>query len=67
MLRAAWAPEVEDEGVRFIDFDWSGAEGVAVYPPFINTLVPWPPGVAPGAPLAQAHDTALWRASLGQA
>ena len=43
----------------FVDFDWSGTEGVARYPPLMSAAVPWSPGARPGALLAQAHDTDL--------
>ena len=62
MLRRGWSPADGDEGVRFVDFDWAGAEGEARYPAFMNIDVPWPHGAAPGALLAQAHDAALWHA-----
>jgi len=63
MLRQGWCISDADEGVRFIDFDFAGGEGVTCYPAFMNSAVPWPNGAAPGAPLAQAHDLALWRTS----
>ena len=63
MLRQGWSSTDSDEGVCFIDFDFCGGEGVTCYPAFMNSAVPWPAGAAPGAPLAQAHDLALWRAS----
>ena len=44
---------------RFVDFDWSGTEGVARYPPLMSAAVPWSPGARPGTLLAQAHDTDL--------
>lgn len=45
--------------VRFVDFDWAGCAGVAVYPPLMAPAVEWPRGALPGAPLEQAHDEAL--------
>ena len=65
ILRRDWPqpPGDEDDGVRFIDFDWAGTEGAARYPAFMNVAVPWPAGAAPGALLTQAHDVALWRAA----
>jgi hypothetical protein len=50
-----------DDGwhVRFVDFDWSGEEGVAVYPTLMSTAIQWAPGARPGLPLLQEHDTYL--------
>jgi hypothetical protein len=45
--------------VRFVDFDWAGRAGAAVYPPLMAPAVEWPSGALPGAPLEQAHDEAL--------
>jgi hypothetical protein len=64
LLRAAWSASDAEEGVRFIDFDWAGAEGVATYPPFMHALLPWPPGAAPGQALQQAHDVAFWESTV---
>ena len=63
MLRQGWSVSDADEGVCFVDFDFAGVEGVTCYPAFMNSAVPWPNGATPGAPLAQAHDVALWLAS----
>ena len=45
--------------VRFVDFDWAGRAGAAVYPPLMAPAVEWPSGALPGAPLEQVHDEAL--------
>lgn len=45
--------------VRFCDFDWAGAEGVAVYPLLMSESVPWALDARPGHPLKQAHDVHL--------
>ncbi|KAG1708020.1 hypothetical protein DVH05_024705 [Phytophthora capsici] len=42
--------------VVLIDFDWSGQDGVATYPPFMNTEIAWPSGAECGKPLRVAHD-----------
>ncbi|KAG1708018.1 hypothetical protein DVH05_024703 [Phytophthora capsici] len=42
--------------VVLIDFDWSGKDGVATYPPFMNTGIAWPVGAECGKPLRVAHD-----------
>ncbi|KAG7380140.1 hypothetical protein PHYPSEUDO_007685 [Phytophthora pseudosyringae] len=42
--------------LKMIDFDWAGKDGEAFYPPFLNTEVKWPGGVAPGKVLIAAHD-----------
>lgn len=48
--------------VWFIDFDFSGKEGVSVYPPFLNmTDIRWAEGVSFGQPLHRAHDLHFWQ------
>ena len=63
LLRAKWSASDADEGVRFIDFDWAGAEGVTHYPAFMHELLPWPHGAAPGKTLQQAHDVQFWEST----
>mmetsp|Transcript_1510 Transcript_1510/g.3363 ORF Transcript_1510/g.3363 Transcript_1510/m.3363 type:complete len:239 (-) Transcript_1510:367-1083(-) len=50
--------------VKFVDFDWSGIENVARYPPFLNRAVPWPQGVESGQRLSREHDVELLQESL---
>ena len=45
--------------VKFVDFDWSGLEGEAMYPPLMSELIQWPYGAKPGGLLATAHDVEL--------
>jgi hypothetical protein len=45
--------------VRFVDFDWSGAEGAHAYPPYMSEAVLWPISALPGLPLARSHDAEL--------
>jgi hypothetical protein len=39
-----------------LDFDWSGAIGKVVYPPFMNPNVTWPIGAETGNPILPEHD-----------
>jgi hypothetical protein len=54
--------------VRFLDFDWAGPAGAphVRYPPFMNSMLSWPEGATPGAPITQAHDVALLLASASK-
>ncbi len=52
--------------VRFIDFEWSGVDGEATYPPHLNTAVGWPAGVEFGESVRQQQDTELLAMSVEQ-
>ncbi len=52
--------------IRFIGFGWSGVDGEATYPPYLNTAIGWPPGVAFSEPVRQQHDTELLAMSVEQ-
>ncbi|KAH8091692.1 hypothetical protein BXZ70DRAFT_898736 [Cristinia sonorae] len=43
-------------GLKLIDFDWAGKEGVATYPRRLSKGIPWAKGVADFAPMRKAHD-----------
>ncbi|KAH8091693.1 hypothetical protein BXZ70DRAFT_1011097 [Cristinia sonorae] len=43
-------------GLKLIDFDWAGKEGVATYPRRLSKDIPWAKGVADFAPMRKAHD-----------
>ena len=44
----------------FIDLDWAGLAGEAVYPPFMNhTHIKWPEGVRTGVPVLAEHDISM--------
>ncbi|GLE08873.1 hypothetical protein PINS_up020325 [Pythium insidiosum] len=49
--------------VVLIDFDWSGKEGTATYPPFMNAEIEWPAGAECGKPLRSSHDE-YWLESI---
>ncbi len=55
-----------DGNVFFIDFDYAGEVGKAVYPYFLNSDLAWPTGVEAGAPIMPEHDIYWlnnWKAS----
>ena len=46
--------------LRFIDLDWAGRAGEAVYPPFMNhTHIKWPSGVTTNAHVLAEHDVSM--------
>lgn len=46
--------------IYFIDFDWAGCQGEAVYPTRVNTVsVRRPEGVSDGKPILVEHDLAM--------
>ncbi|TDL22381.1 hypothetical protein BD410DRAFT_770441 [Rickenella mellea] len=48
------------EGLKFIDFDWSGVEGKVCYPMNVNRRDLWrPKGVVDEAPILTTHDIAM--------
>ncbi|GMF37083.1 unnamed protein product [Phytophthora lilii] len=49
--------------VVLVDFDWSGKDGAARYPPFMNAEIAWPSGAESGKPLRSSHD-AYWLDSI---
>jgi RIO-like serine/threonine protein kinase len=42
--------------VWFVDFDFAGPIGKAVYPPFLNKGINWADGVKAGAMITPEHD-----------
>ncbi|KAF9429855.1 hypothetical protein BGZ76_001088 [Entomortierella beljakovae] len=42
-----------------IDFEWSGPQGVTLYPLSISRTIHWPHGVLRGGAIVMAHDIAL--------
>ena len=51
--------------IKFVDFDWAGVAGTALYPAFMNHVtVPWPAGASEGLPLTAAKDKAFLRATM---
>ncbi|KAG2486858.1 hypothetical protein HYH03_014541 [Edaphochlamys debaryana] len=42
--------------ICFVDFDFSGLEGVGTYPSPLNPVVPWAPDAGFGLPLHRSHD-----------
>ena len=63
MIRADLQPYGDSPGcgLRFIDLDFSGIEGVTTYPLLLAgpPYVRRPPGAVAGAPLQQSHDVAM--------
>ena len=55
------APALE---VRFIDFDWGGKEGEAVYPAFMNKKANWAIQNPDCTPITQQHDVDMLQASV---
>jgi len=49
----------EEWVIKLVDFDWSGKEGEATYPQFLNTKIPWHPDVKRLGPIRCEHDTYL--------
>lgn len=45
--------------VHFIDFDWSGQEGVARYPLLMSTKIPWAQNAGDQQVMRQEHDVFL--------
>jgi hypothetical protein len=57
---------LQQDRIHIIDFDFSGRENVAVYPPFLNMDdIRWPQGVAAGAPLLRNHDVEMLAQIIG--
>ena len=54
-------------GVAFLDWDWAGAEGVAVYPPGLSEAIAWPAGAHVGAAISRLHDETMLRGQAGGA
>jgi hypothetical protein len=48
--------------VKFLDFDWAGVRGKAVYPVPLNRDLQWPVGAAWGKPITRDHD--LWQLEM---
>ncbi|KAF8558359.1 hypothetical protein OG21DRAFT_1380524, partial [Imleria badia] len=42
-----------------VDFDWVGRANIDWYTPLLNTGIPWPPGVRPGALMQKVHDDVM--------
>ena len=47
---------IVEDGVRLVDFDWSGEEGVVRYPSCISTKIEWPEGVKSEGKIKVEHD-----------
>ena len=46
--------------IHFIDFDWAGRQGEAVYPMRVNKVTVWrPEGASDGQPILVEHDVAM--------
>ena len=46
--------------IHFIDFDWAGRQGEAVYPMRVNNVTVWrPEGASDGKPILAEHDIAM--------
>ena len=46
--------------IHFIDFDWAGRQGEAVYPMRVNRVTVWrPEGASDGKPILVEHDMAM--------
>ena len=54
-------------GVAFLDWDWAGAEGEAVYPPGLSEAIAWPAGAHVGAAISRLHDETMLRGQAGGA
>ncbi|CAG8556217.1 5111_t:CDS:2, partial [Paraglomus brasilianum] len=54
----------EEWVIKLVDFDWSGKEGEATYPQFLNTKIPWHPDVKRLGPIWCEHDTYLLEESF---
>jgi len=52
--------------VKFVDFDWAGLKGEAVYPPLMNPDVGWHPDARLGKEILPEHDLYLLRSELIQ-
>jgi hypothetical protein len=66
MVREAAPGSGSAYDVKFVDFEFAGAEGEASYPPYLSKAVVWPPGVAFGEPVRQQHDSELLATNCAQ-
>lgn len=48
-----------EQGAMLVDFDWAGSEGVARYPPSLNTGVRWAKGVEEAGFITREHDNEM--------
>jgi len=53
--------------VAFLDWDWAGAAGEAVYPPGLSEAIAWPVGAHVGAVITRLHDEAVLQGDAGGA
>jgi len=52
-------------GLKLVDFDWCGEEGVVYYPANISMDIGWPKGVGGGEKIRSAHDREWFRMLTG--
>ena len=55
-----------EDSVKFVDFDWSGRLGEALYPPLMNPVIVWHPGAKLGEEIVPEHDMYLLRSELSR-
>ena len=55
-----------DNSIAFIDFDWAGTVGEAVYPPLMNPEVRWHGDAKPGGEILPEHDMHLLGLELNE-
>ncbi|PNH01116.1 hypothetical protein TSOC_013011 [Tetrabaena socialis] len=63
---AGGSSEASAYEVKFVDFEFAGADGEVLYPPYLSEAVNWPAGVELGMPVCQHHDTALLATTVAQ-
>jgi hypothetical protein len=56
---------ITKDGLRLVDFDWSGKEGTVCYPAGISGEIPWPDGVEGEAEIKVEHDEEWFRRLTG--
>ena len=56
---------IVEDGVRLVDFDWSGKEGVVRYPSHISMEIEWPEGVKSGGKIEVEHDKEWFKRLTG--
>jgi len=51
---------ITKDGLRLVDFDWSGKQGIVRYPIDISSVIRWPKGVKGEAKIEVEHDRELF-------
>jgi len=52
---------IAEDGLKLVDFDWTGKQGRVCYPVDISSKIPWPEGVFGGGKIKAEHDKEWFR------